>query len=348
LNKFKKINLTEDKLKEILKNIEERLDAEISIEIHKDGGKLIKVRIPKEEEAKLKVWFKQDGASINPKLGKNQELSLKIAEEIVKQCGSLLDINKPLHGITEKLFAELLSYLKEQGIKVKTSERENCIKTELRWHSHQRLTLHYYPQTAKLLVQGKKNHIADLILTWYADYQIDSAQDIIKLVFKSYEDIEKTEEIFPDEVLERKIKDAVGKYYDILNNQEKKWLKVSLYLLRLHKDLSEYYPTIAGTLKVIEGMLKRILLKYQCFFEKHHKFTQFEKDGTLKNSLRGNFRNPQQIEVVERMYRFILDTRHKLQHANPMYSAEVDREYAEDILNQVLSLINSVGSEKLL
>ena len=54
------------------------------------------------------------------------------------------------------------------------------------------------------------------------------------------------------------------------------------------------------------------------------------------------------MQVVERFYRFVLDTRHKLQHANPTHSYEVDREYAEEILNEVFDLINLAGRENLL
>jgi len=348
LSEFRKVNLTKDKLEEILDKLEVELGAEIKTEVHKDGGTLVTVRIPGEKEAKLKVWFKTVGATINPKLGKNQELSLKIAEEIVNLCGNLSDINKPLDGVTHSLLDDLLAYLEELGIGIEKIEKENGLQIKLSWHSNQRLTLHYYSQGAKLLLQGKKNQIADTILLWYADNTISNAQDIIRLVFKSYEDIEKTEEIFPEEILDKKIRETIGNYYNLLNEQEKKWLKVSLYLLKLHKDLGEYYPTIAGTLKTIEGILKRILLKYHCPFERHYKFTQFEKDGTLKQSYIGNFKNQQQVQVVEQLYRFVLDTRHKLQHANPLYSDEVDREYAEDILSEVLDLIKLVGREKLL
>lgn len=348
MSTFKRVNLTEDKLEEILREIATKLRAEVKTEKHKDGGILIKVVIPGEKEAKLKIWFKPDGATINPKLGKNQKLSVRIAEEIVNLCGALPDINKSLEGITCELLNDLLAHLEESGVRIEKAEKENGLQIKLSWHSNQRLTLHYYPRGNKLLLQGKENQIAKTILLWYADNTISNVQDIIRLVFEKYEDIEKAEEIFPEGILEEKAKEFLGEYYSLLNEQERKWLKVSLYLLKLHKDLCEYYATVAGTLKIIEGMLKRILLKHHCPFEKYYRFTQFEKDGTLKQSLRGNFKNPRQVQVVERFYRFVLDTRHKLQHANPTHSYEVDREYAEEILNEVFDLINLAGRENLL
>ncbi|SNR66420.1 type II toxin-antitoxin system RnlA family toxin [Desulfurobacterium atlanticum] len=352
MGSYKKINLTEDKLKEIIQELESQKGIKVTNKQQGDGSIQLQITIPGQKPALLRIWFKPDGATIQYKLGKNQELSKQIADRIVELAGKLEDVAKSFEGITSELLDELLFSLEDLGMQILKEKKTNETLFILTWHSGQKLTMHYYPSTCKLFVQGKKNRIFDEITIWYANCKSETVEEAIKLIFSSFSEIEKTIEEFPDSILESKVREKITSAYDKLDQAEKKWIKTSVYMLALHKDLPDFYPAVSGILKLSEGVLKRIFVRRRLFrFEdKRKEFVHFNKRNNryfLKTDYQSVFES-YQIPIVEEAYNFIVDNRHKFQHAQFMASPELSREDAQNILDGICGLLRKLNGTGLL
>ncbi|WP_185954295.1 type II toxin-antitoxin system RnlA family toxin [Balnearium lithotrophicum] len=347
------MNLTEKELDEILKELESLKGAQIEKGFTKGKSLKIKITLPGQKPALILVWFKQDGATIQYNIGKNPSLSEQIAQQIVDRCGYLQDVNEPLDGVTQELFDDFQRYLKDTGITIeKIENRDYEVLLKLSWHSGQQLTVHYYPQKSRLYITGKKNRIFDEICMWYANASSKSPIEVIKLIFSNYAQIQGVEEKFPDNIVEKEVTKQLGNAYHNLDDQEKRWLKTSVYMTTLHKDLPDFYPSISCSLKAVEGILKRIFVK-KCIFsalDKNKKFTQFRNENgkyVLKEEFCNSFTDSQ-VQAIEKTYQFIVDRRHKLQHAEFKWSIFLNREDAESILNEVYEVIKNLNQVGLL
>jgi len=172
------------------------------------------------------------------------------------------------------------------------------------------------------------------------------------------EDFEKYSIKFPDEVITEGLKKEIGDHYSdskVINDSERKWLKTSYFLLHLKVNLPEYYPVVAGSIKIIEGILRRVLLrKYSiyAFKPKTKAFKHFERDESnnrykLKNEYRPDFEEENHIVFVEELYNFIDTIRNRYSHNMGTSPYVIDsKEKAEEIFKQVLDLIKKAGLYK--
>jgi hypothetical protein len=74
---------------------------------------MVKIAIPGMEPASLSLYDKKDGLTIHPNLGKNVELSNKIAASLAGSADKVTSFSNKFLGIHEELFSDLLEYLKE-------------------------------------------------------------------------------------------------------------------------------------------------------------------------------------------------------------------------------------------
>ena len=121
-----------------------------------------------------------------------------------------------------------------------------------------------------------------------------------------------------------------------------------MYLLVLHKDLPDFYPTISSSLKVIEESLKICLLKYGIFVNNREGGFRaiFDKDGKLRRNHRTNM-DSRHIDAFELGYHFMTDERNRLQHAQ-IKSETISKKDAENVLTEVYNVIKEFYEAGLL
>ena len=208
--------------------------------------------------------------------------------------------------------------------------------------------MHYYGNSKKLLLQGKKNKIYTEIILWYSQKKSKTAADAIKLIFSKFSDIEKVDEVFPDNILKERVLEKIGNAFHGLQREQQNWLLICEYLVALHKDLPDFYPTISSSLKVVEGILKIYLLNYRIIVNSRKDGFKavFDKDGKLRENYRKSMNN-KQIDAFERGYNFMIDKRNFLQHAE-IKSAMITKKDAENILAEVYNVIEKFYEAGLL
>jgi len=351
MGSFRKVNLIEPELKKILKQLELLNGAKVEFSQTRDGATKVKITIPGQKSALLLIWFTPNGATIQYKTGKNPQLSEKIAKQIVDECGFLEDKDQSFEGITPESLGELKQYLQDLDIKIIKEEKNAEDIYRLSWHSGQKLTVHYYPTKHKLRLTGKKNRIFDEINIWYTSLTSQSVEEAIKLIFSDFKQIKTAVEQYPENLLVKEIKRNIGDVYHKLNDREQWWLQMSVYLLGLHKDLPDFYPTISSSLKLVEGCLKRVLFsKFQIYVPRGRKGfgVAFDSDGNFRTEKTRRQPTSRQKIILERCYKFIADKRNEFQHADIVNSSIVDRSKAEAIIVEVYDIVTELYKAGLL
>ena len=356
---FKNLNITLEKIEQIIAEFVKEAGGRYEIEEKPNKLYQLRIIVPGQKEALLNIYDTKKGITINPKVGTNQELSFKIAELIKKKSKKVETAHQEFNGIFEDLFEEFINEFKEEGFDINEIQDLGHTKTyKLKDKVGHELTVNYYPNKHKVFIQGRTTKLYDDVVLWFADKIIENPQDIIEIIFNSIEDFEKYPIKFPDEVITEGLKKEIGEYYSdskVVNDSERKWLKTSYFLLHLKIDLPEYYPVVAGSIKVVEGMLRRILLtKYgiHAFKRKTKAFQHFEYDEDenrykLIDKYRSDFKDINHIHLIEDLYNFIDRIRNKYSHNMGSFPYVIEtKEKAEEIFYEVIDLIKRTGVYK--
>ncbi len=350
---YKNINLTIEDVKKIIEERLKPLNGGLNVE--RKSGNLFQfsITIPGQDKALINIYQTKKGLTLSHEVGSNPHLSKEIAKFIASKAEKVESITHSLKGIHEDLFNEFLDALEELDIKitvVKEGKEGKLFKAE-NLYGHL-LTLNYYPSTGTLLIQGHSTKLFKDVILWFLDKTIENPEEIVKIIFKTTKDFSKYEITFPDELVDKGLERNIGSHYyneNFIKETERKWLKVSYYLLKFERDMPDYYPSISASLKVIEGILNRIILTH-CGWTAFHRRSKailiFEFDDNsdewrLKKAYQSNFRNRTQIALIEDFYKFYKKVRNKYSHnfILPEHSALSDLEEAEQIFLEVQKLL---------
>lgn len=359
MTKFKNLKTTIETIEEFIAQYIQQLNGKYQIDKKSETFYQYKIIIPGKSTALLNVYKTNKGITINPKVGTNQKLSVEIAELISENSKKVETTSQNFEGVFPELFNEFLSEFKENGVQVtKTQDLEHTKTYKLKDNVGYELTINYYPDKNKILIQGKTTRLYDDVILWFTDKTIENPQDIVEIIFNSLEDFNKYDIKFPDMLITKQLEEKLGEFYSdvkIMIDPERKWLKTSFYLLYFEKDLPEYYPVVAGSIKVIEGILRRLLLKKygnKAFKQhtkafQHFEFDKHENKFKLKNRYIPDFKDKNHIVLIENLYNFIYNTRNKYAHNMGIFPYTIEsRGDAEMILNDVVELIRQTGKNK--
>ena len=357
MNSFKNLNISINEVKGYLEEFALKGNGNYQAKNIKDGFYQFFINIPGNKIATLNIFETKNGLTISPNVGVNQELSLELATEIANRAEKVKTSSQSFDGINENIFDKFLEHFKEEE-KINVQEKANDdIKRIYRLDEHRlETTVTYFKTNHKVLIQGKNTKLFKDIVLWFAGKLITEPEEIIKIVFHSLDDFNKYPIDYSDNLIESELKNKIGQVYDklLLQNEEKKWLKVSFYLFNLKIALPEYYHTIAGPIKVIEGVLTRILLN-KCgtmSFSLNKAgnivgFAQFTGNCQLDYKYKKKLNN-NQIQYIENLYSFIKYKRHELSH-NRGFNPKIiqNKNEAEDIFNEIINLIKGLNDSNI-
>ncbi|MHB1646813.1 MAG: hypothetical protein EVG15_10805 [Candidatus Acididesulfobacter diazotrophicus] len=360
MDDFKNLNINIDDIDKYLKEFASNGNGKCEIKNIKTGSYQFFIEIPGNKKATLNIYETKNGITIYPITGANQELSLKLAKEIVNNAEKVKTSSQSFESIPENLFDEFLQYLGEEKINIQEKSDDDIKKIYKLKNGHKlEITVTYYKTNHKVFIQGKNTKLFKDAVIWFVDKTIKDPDEIIKIVFNSINDFDKYKICFSDNLAESELKNKIGAAYDdnlILYNEEKKWLKVSFYLLNLDMNLPEYYHAVAGSIKVIEGILNRILLNkcgHDSFKLSNSKtktiigFAQFEWDCKLKSQYKNKL-DASQIKYIEVLYSFIRHQRHELFHNSGINPRLIEnKKDAESIFNEIIQFIINANNSNV-
>ncbi len=355
MSEYKNLSITIEDIEKIISEFTSKTNGKYHKEEKPNSFYQFKIIVPGQKEALLNIYVTKRGVSVNPNVGSNKELSIQLADLIKKRSKKVETVSETFEGVFRELFNEFLEEFRHSGVEIERKQENDYQEVyKLMDKNKYEITVTYYKNKHKVFIQGKTTRLYDDIILWFADKIFENPREIIEIIFNSIEDFNKYEVKFPDDAIDELLKDRLGDLYDdpkIISLHEKKWLKTSFYLYLFIKEMPEYYPVIAGSLKIIEGILRRILIKKyglkNAFKEGTKSFKHFRKidENTyvMKEEYKRDFTNPHHIFYIESLYNFIKRRRDKLMHNLGHFPFVVEkREDAKNILDEVIDLIKKI------
>lgn len=360
--KYDKLKIGLDKIEDSIKTYIAAAKGNLSIERKPNNLSQFIVEIPGQERALLNVYDKSNGISINPNVGKNPGLSIKIADMIVSSSDKVISKTRTFMSILGETFGQFKEYLKEEEILI-SQQADDGIKTMLKLsRGKSELTVTWYKTSHKFLMQGLTTSLWDDVSLWFAGKIKEDPIEIVRIVYDDYEKFTGYQIKCSDALLDKLLKEQLDQVYDnrkILRDEERKWLKTSCLLCEMDIELPEYYPVISSSLKVVEGILRRICINkfgLTSFNPTTGGFQHFEEsprnggEMILKNGYKQIIRDPDGIVYIEELYKYIRTRRNIYQH-NPGAGAAIieKKDKAKELFAEVIIIIKKSGKfEKVL
>jgi len=313
---FKGLNLTIDQCLDLIK---EYLNKEIGegnynvlLEKKKRNFWQIRISLNDVPPALLRIYITPKGLTVDPNVGKNRDLSKRIADYINANSSKTGPKNYTLDGYTEKEFEEFIHTLGEYPwIDIEENQKqEGRNRLVLRGYGGFKLTVTYFKQSNKVLIQGKDTPLFFDVLNLLqknlpSKMQAQTIGDTMGIFIPKE---------FPEKDIENELCYELGDsvWNELLIDAERKWLKTSQFLFKLELNIPEYFPLLAGPLKVVEGVIKRKILE-KVRLERFRTFGDVFHEGKIKKSFRHQF--PEQwIDHLEEGYAIYSKYRNNLMH----------------------------------
>jgi len=274
---FKKLNLDNNKVDTYLSNAKD--DGSL-ISSDKRGTALHCTFVKDESPCLLILYLKTDGTStLQFSVGKNQELSKTIAEEIISQCNT--SDNKTasytFKKITKEDFALVQDFVRDEiDGAILTIKKDNDTTKQISAEGlfNDKATITYYKTTGTVLLQGRPLPILQVIKLFF--YEIIPTDAIIANENQVYSiDITK-------DVVMAKLKAYLPTAFNFLDKKVIKILSPSLALDCVDIALDDYSSFSFPLLRGMEGYVRQ-LVKYK---SPKHKNTG--KLGSLFNNSPGD------------------------------------------------------------
>lgn len=295
----------------------------------------------------LNFYKKGNGTvTIQYAVGKHQDISKEIAEYI-KLNGVKDDrksVSPTVENISEENFELLLEYINELNVEnLENSPIPYGHKYKFKGiKSKDELTITYYNNKNKLLIQGKPLYIYSEVVSFLSKFM--GFEDVIKNHSKTH-----NIDINPEEVV-NSMKKNLEDSYDFIGTTLHKVLSPVFIFRKLEVSLDDYSAFVFPALRALEGYLKKILFNNNIEIVKSFDiFSRDEATGLYYiDDLRCNKKYRCRIscsntrDAVEEIYNFLSKNRHPMFHTNYIVDATMiieDRSEAEEIIDNTLELI---------
>lgn len=292
--------------------------------------------------ALLHVYCLNDGSTtLNPKVGKNQPLSLKIAEYLKEKCAIGGNVTKPslsISGVTDDKILLILEFLKEECC-ASVSEPisiQHGRQYKITGKQGDTLTFNLF-NTKKLQIQGKPLLLyseAIEILSELFDYK-----DIIEAQLKVVQvDITVTEVV-------SELKILMPNAYDFIGDKFVSIISPALALRKLSIELSDYSCFTFPVLKGLEGYVKLLFtnkIGVEIGKDGFGEYFQMNSSNNLelKNTIKASH-NLNVCHAIEKSYKYYKSQRHSLFHAEKPGMTRIisNRKDADFIVEKVIEII---------
>lgn len=308
--------------------------------------------IPGQPSFTLSVYDTGKGLTITYKTGKNHQLGFDVTLSIISCVSQVVPKTHTFVSITKDIFISFKEFVEDNQYKFENPNNPHGEVVKIILKNGMSVTVTYYPTTKKLKLEGLKSYLWDIVALWFAEQTYGSINDILALVY-SEASIKSAKLIFNDGILDNMINKEAGDAYNneyIINSTEKKWLRTGCMLCNSGISLPEYLPVVSSSIKVVEGLLWKIVSKTcgQASFNGEKTFVQFSGGKLLSNyiSIVGSSST---VDYMNKLYAFYRNTRHKYFHndgVSSSYSSVLTLDDAKKIYKEILNLVRESNNFK--
>ncbi len=302
-----------------------------------------------DKDVVISIWHKGDGTTtINPKVGKNQDIGLEITKYIIEKCKYSDDknINYSTKSLSDYDFNLIIEFLKDEmkSLSIDKSSIASGIKYVLHDDdSKDNFTFIRY-NNGNTHFQGKP--LAIYSITYQILSELLSDDDIIKINNNTFNIELKKDDMYKE--LEYLIPTAYSKLCDTT----KKILMASVALKKIDLELDDFSSFCFGALRGLEAFIKVILNKkgYTIPNKKLGLGSVYERDGSrfvVSYEFNQHVGSIATNQVMEACYNFYHKNRHGVFHVDdiPSVSRIIDKSEANKIVETVCKLIEEGTNE---
>lgn len=303
--------------------------------------KIVKFIKTGEKQAQLNIYENNDGTTtLHYSVGQNQELSKRIAEEIVS-VSSIREFKAHsfyIKAIRDEDFDAFIEIIVEYGnvIENEKSEGNKRILT-LRGKQGDKIVVTKHSNNA-FQIQGKPMLLFNEMIEVLSEFM--NFEDIIQQQLEFYETNLTAADIRGE--LETKLPNTCN----LLEDKLKVIITPSLALQKIEVELEDYSAFAYPILRSIEGVLKQIFLKYGKYIDYKDGFGVYiiKENGvyTLKEELKNEINNPDITSRICNLYKYYNIHRHSLFHIDDdvVSSKVISLQEANNIITKSLSVID--------
>lgn len=344
--RFKKLNINREKILEwIIQYANENFNDYSISDLTKVNNNQFRCIITTDKEIMIDFYFNNDGTTtINPRVGKNQDLSFDIASYLLTKVNTNDTRGRSfsVHHFKDDYFNLLKEYLiDELGVElIENRYNENNRYTLYKFKSKygDTLTLLYYDNET-LLVQGKPLYLYQEVICFIA--QFISFENVVK---KQSEFLETN--IDPLEV-KKEITNRLPTSINFFDEIHTKILSSSISLKNSNIVLEDYSCFAFPVLRVLEAYLKKLFAVYNINVGKNG-FNMFKKDDygyyVLNDDTKKIIADKDMQAVIEQCYNLYNQKRHGLFHAQAHGFRTVIIEKKEDAINIITEVLDVIES----
>ncbi|UII56248.1 type II toxin-antitoxin system RnlA family toxin [Cytobacillus spongiae] len=314
------LNLNRDKIRGSIEKffvLQSRKCATTDFEVKPGTRRRIHITV-EEDVFYMDFHFKGNGStSIDNSSGGNKEIKEEISEYIINdpEC-ALGDVNSNNQcfvapNIEHDDFIGIMELLEESEFEQSHSSKNfaNHEMHQFVGKYNENLTIHYYPTTKKIMVQGRPLLLFNEALVYVTELlELDEIPKVFNDLFEVK--IEKSD-------VEEQYQYYFPNSFQIHSGKLKKVLHQAIYNLQITGDMYDQSFLVFPSFKALEGHLKIEMHKYSIPLVKN-KFNMFKKDTTgkryeLKEEFRANISDDKRLHL-ENSYAFYNNQRHVLFH----------------------------------
>jgi hypothetical protein len=337
---MKKLNLNRENYENYITNDLAKI-YQHTIELKPGNLKICKFLKTGEKQAQLNIYENIDGTTtLHFAVGQNQELSKKIAEEIVR-ISAIKDFKSHsfyIRAIRDEDFDALIEIIIEYGNTIEeeiVDGKKRIIK--VRGKQGDKIVITKHSNNA-FQVQGKPMLLFNEIIEVLSEFM--AFEEIIEQQLSFYESNLTTADIRGE--LEAKLPNS----YHLIEDKLKVIITPCLALQKINVDLEDYSAFAYPTLRAIEGILKQIFLKNGKTIDYKEGFGAFiiRDNGryVLEKDFENELNNLGTANKICNLYKYYNIHRHSLFHIDDdiISSKVISLQEANNIITTSLTIID--------
>lgn len=306
-----------------------------------------------EEKYVLFIWYSNEGISHNV-AQKNNKAKQEVLNSILKEVDAcfndkIMTNSHTFSSVSDKIFQELKNEFSTEPYRVEETSQNHIIKIIL--DNTYNITVSYFKDTRKLLLQGKTTLIWDAVFFFLSEKLNFKSTDIVKIYLSTNEELNRTEFEMDNNLSFNNLKTILNyqsNSKNILLTSKIELLKTSEQFLSLNINATEYSFMLIPSFRVIEGLLRRIIDNNDLIDnsqEKSNKFYQFHtKDNQLDEQYHIKLNNDKIIiAIINKIYNLYNNKRLIYSHSDGVNPAIIkNKENAIAIFNDICTLLIQV------
>ena len=297
----------------------------------------------------LYVWYANDGISYNVVQGNNKEKQ-EILNAIIERANSHFENEVKSNSYTftkvpNDVVKTLVEDFNRDEYEIEFGEKHFKIKFEDTFI----ITVSYYETTKKLLLQGKTNPLWNEVFFYLAEKLSIKYNEIVSLYINANNQLNSIQIEVNDELIKDNLQAILSE--DLLQNRnvllasEVELLKTSKQFLSLNMKTNDYSFMLCPAFRVIEGILRRLIGKYNLYDTAEKQQKNFYQFHTKENKLAIEYEqklgnNEEIIDILNGLYGIYSTSRKIYLHSDGFNPAIIiDKSKALAIFEEICTLL---------